>query len=427
MQDIQLRLTSALGLVVMIAIAWTMSSDRSRFPWRIVAGGILLQLGLAALVMLTVPGQELFKAANAAVEKFGEFVNEGSLFVFGLFGPSVEQVSGNRDFMMNSFAFGVLPTVIVFASLMSVLYHLGVMQRLVQLFAWGMQRTLGTSGPETLAAAANIFVGHTEAPLVVRPYLERISKSELNALMVGGYATVTGSLLATYAAVGVEAGHLITASVISGPAALMIAKIMQPETPDYEADQSLALSTESDAPNVIGAAANGASDGLKLALNIGAMLIAFLALLALADYLVGQAGTLIGMQDSDGNPTLSFTSILAYIFQPLAFVMGIPWEESYISGKLLGIKVVANELVAYNELGQILASDDSGISDRTRHILTYALCGFSNFSAIGIQVGGIGGLAPSRKTDVAKLGLRAMIGGMLACLMTACIAGIFVA
>lgn len=424
MHDLPLRLTSLFGLFCLIFIAWLLSVNRRKFPLRIVVGGLLLQISLAALVMLTKPGQDFFNAANAAVAKFQDFVSEGSGFVFGLFDSSAAEVGGNNMFPLASFAFGVLPTVIVFASLMSVLYHLGVMQRLVQVFAWGMQRTLGTSGPETLAAAANIFVGHTEAPLVVRPYLDRLSKSELNALMVGGYATVTGSLLATYASMGVEAGHLVTASVISGPAALMIAKIMQPEEDDHQAEQSLALSAESDAPNVIGAAAQGASDGLKLALNIAAMLIAFLALLALADFLVAQAGVLVGFADEAGNPTVSFTILLAYLFTPIAYLLGIPWDEAFVSGRLLGVKVVANEVVAYNQLGQLLAGEEP-ISDRTKHILTYALCGFSNFSAIGIQVGGIGGLAPSRRDDVARLGLRAMIGGTIACLMTACIAGVF--
>lgn len=423
MQDLLLRLTSLFGLCCLIFIAWLLSANRRKFPVRIVLGGLLLQVSLAALVMLTKPGQDLFNAANAAVTKFQDFVSEGSGFVFGLFENSAAQVDGNNMFPLASFAFGVLPTVIVFASLMSVLYHLGIMQRLVQFVAWGMQRTLGTSGPETLAAAANIFVGHTEAPLVVRPYLDRFSKSELNALMVGGYATVTGSLLATYASMGVEAGHLVTASVISGPAALMIAKIMQPEEDGHRAEQSLALYTKSEAPNVIGAAAQGASDGLKLALNIAAMLIAFLALLALADFLVAQAGVLVGFTDDAGNPTISFTILLAYLFTPVAYLLGIPWDEAFVSGRLLGVKVVANEVVAYNQLGEILAGEEP-ISNRTKHILTYALCGFSNFSAIGIQVGGIGGLAPSRRDDIARLGLRAMIGGMIACLMTACIAGI---
>ncbi|MCA9130638.1 MAG: hypothetical protein KDB22_26300 [Planctomycetales bacterium] len=426
MDDLILRLTSLFGLFALILIAWLVSSNRRLFPWRIVVGGLLLQLALAALVMLTDVGQAFFNSANNAVVGFQRFVSEGSGFVFGLFQNSADKVDGDRLFPLASFAFGVLPTVIVFSSLMAVLYHLRIMQAVVQVVAWCMQRTLGTSGPETLAAAANIFVGHTEAPLVVRPYLEKLSKSELNALMVGGYATVTGSLLATYVSFGADAGHLVTASVISGPAALLIAKVMQPEMPDWQIENSLELSAATNSPNVIGAAAQGASDGLKLALNIAAMLIAFLALLALADFAVGWLGSLVGFRDEAGNPTLSFQVLLAYLFTPVAALIGIDWHEAFQAGQLLGVKVVANEIVAYEQMGSLLHSDNNPFSDRTRHILTYALCGFSNFSAIGIQVGGIGGLAPSRKDDIARLGLRAMIGGVIACLMTACVAGIFI-
>lgn len=425
MVDLQLRLTSLLGLFLLIFAAWLMSSNRRRFPWRIVIGGLILQMVLAAIVMRTPFGLPFFERANAAVEGFQGFVSEGSGFVFGLFDNSAAKVDGDNMFPLGSFAFGVLPTVIVFSSLMAVLYHLGVMQWFVRGVAWGMQRTLGTSGPETLAAAANIFVGHTEAPLVVRPYLDKLSKSELNALMVGGFATVTGSLLATYAMIGsASAGHLVTASVISGPAALLIAKVMQPEDPSHELNTSMHLDRSGQAPNLIGAAAQGASDGLKLALNIAAMLIAFLALLAIADYTVAQLGALVGFRDSDGAPTLTFTAILAYIFTPVAGLIGVPWSEAYEAGQLLGIKTFANEIVAYQQMGQLVADQPEALSERTRTIMTYALCGFSNFSAIGIQVGGIGGLAPSRKADVARLGLRAMVGGTLACLMSASVAGI---
>ncbi|MEZ6138642.1 MAG: nucleoside transporter C-terminal domain-containing protein [Pirellulaceae bacterium] len=411
------------GLVVLLAVAWGLSSDRRRFPWRIVLVGLSLQFGLAALVILSPQGRWLFEVANTAVAGFQTFVNAGSSMVFGLPPSSASEVGGNQEFFLSSFAFGVLPTVIVFSSLMAVLYHLGIMQWFVRAIAWCMQRTLGTSGPETLAAAANIFVGHTEAPLVVRPYLDKLSRSELNALMVGGFATVTGSLVAAYAELGVPAGHIITASVISGPAALLIAKVMQPEAPDYRPSQTLEMNAKSTSANLVGAAAQGASDGLKLALNIAAMLIAFLALLALADYAVGQLGWWIGFRNSDGQPTLSFTVILATLFTPVAWLLGIPWNEAFQAGELLGVKMFANEFVAFKALGENMSSANP-LSDRTRNILTYALCGFSNFSAIGIQVGGIGGLAPDRKDEIAQLGLRAMLGGTIACLMTACVASI---
>ena len=417
------RLNSLLGLVAMILIAWALSTNRRKFPWRVVIGGLVLQFLLAAAVLWTAPGQWFFAEANRAVEGFQFFVSQGSGFVFGLFPDANQHVAGDRMFMVKSFAFGVLPTVIVFSSLMSVLYHLGVMQLVVRGVAVVMQKTLGTSGPETLAAAANIFVGHTEAPLVVKPYLERMTRSELNALMVGGFATVTGSLIAGYASMGVEAGHLITASVISGPAALLIAKLMVPEEDGVVVESSLAIEGGSESVNLVGAAAQGASDGMKLALNIAAMLIAFLALIALADFALGQAGALVGFVDSSGQATLSFTKLLGYAFAPVAWLIGVPWSEALEGGQLLGIKMVANEFLAYEQLGQMIDREQP-ISERTKHLMTYALCGFSNFGAIGIQIGGIGSLAPGRRNDIAQLGLRAMIGGTLACLMTACIAGI---
>jgi concentrative nucleoside transporter, CNT family len=300
---------------------------------------------------------------------------------------------------------------------------LGVMQVVVRGVAFVMQKSLGTSGPETLAAAANIFVGQTEAPLVVKPYLASMTRSELNALMVGGFATITGSLIAGYASMGVEAGHLITASVISGPAALLIAKLMVPDDEGAVVESSLAIESGSNSVNLIGAAVDGASDGMKLALNIAAMLIAFLALIAMADFALGQAGALFGLVDSSGTPTLTITNILGYAFAPVAWLIGVPWSEAMDGGKLLGIKMFANEFVAYQQLGEMIHREQP-ISDRTKYLMTYALCGFSNFCSIGIQIGGIGSLAPGRRNDLAQLGFRAMIGGTLACLMTACVAGI---
>lgn len=418
------RLHSLLGLVAMIFLAWIVSSNRRRFPTRVVVGGLILQFVLAAAVLWTKPGKWFFEGANRAVEGFQQFVSVGSGFVFGLFPTSSQHVADDRLFLVNSFAFGVLPTVIVFSSLMSVLYHLGVMQYVVRGVAFVMQKSLGTSGPETLSAAANIFVGHTEAPLVVKPYLSSMTQSELNALMVGGFATITGSLIAGYANMGAEAGHLITASVISGPAALVVAKLMVPEEDGAKTESSLSIEPASESVNLIGAAAAGASDGMKLALNIAAMLIAFMALIAMADFALGQAGALFGQVDPNGVPTLTISLILGNAFAPIAWLIGVPWSEATDGGKLLGIKMFANEYIAYQQLGEMIHRDQP-ISDRTKHIMTYALCGFSNFSAIGIQIGGIGSLAPDRRNDIARLGLRAMIGGTIACLMTACIAGIF--
>lgn len=426
MESMISRAISLFGLFAMVAFAWLMSRQRRAFPWRVVSGGLLLQFGLAVLVLRTPQGRDFFNGANAAVGGFQQFVNEGSSFVFGLFPDSSSKVGNERLFLLNSFVFGVLPTVIVFSSLMSVLYHVGVMQLLVHSMAWVMQRTLGTSGPESLAAAANIFVGHTEAPLVVRPFLDAMTRSELNAMMVGGFATITGSLIAAYHQLGMDAGHLITACVISAPAALLIAKVMEPEAPGADVNSSLKIDSSLTSVNLIGAAAQGASDGMKLALNIAAMLIAFLALIALADFLIGWLGSLVGIKQADGTPLLSLSLILSYLFSPLAWLIGVPWSESLEAGRLLGIKMVANEFVAYEQLGTLTNNASSVFSERTKILLTYALCGFSNFGAIGIQVGGIGGLAPSRRDDIARLGLRAMLGGTLACLMTACVAGILI-
>ncbi|TWU43373.1 Nucleoside permease NupX [Novipirellula aureliae] len=411
----QSRLICGLGIIILVSIAWLLSSDRRRFPVRIVVGGILLQIVLGFLVLRTPWGQLLFEQLGNGVTHLLSFVDEGASFVFDINArstDSVDDIIPVKHALLRTFAFGVLPTVIFFSAFMSVLYHIGVMQWVVISMAWAMQRTLGTSGPETLSAAANVFVGHTEAPLVVKPYLATMTRSELNALMTGGFATVTGGLLGAYVDMGMDASHLITASVISAPAALLIAKVMLPETEGAPSTERLQLSSEKASVNVIGAAVQGASDGLKLALNVAAMLIAFLALIALCNsILVAITG-------------VTLESILGYVFAPLALCMGIPIDESVAAGEFIGIKTVANEFIAFMQLGELdTASVDSPISERTKTILTYALAGFSNFGAIGIQVGGIGGLEPSRKDDLAKLGLRAMFGGLLACCMTGAVAG----
>ncbi|MFN5767884.1 MAG: NupC/NupG family nucleoside CNT transporter [Pirellulaceae bacterium] len=411
---------SAFGLLVMIAIAWLLSSHRKHVPWRIVAGGLALQFLLAILALRTQGGRWFFESINSLVSHLVGFVREGSLFVFRMHGLPPDQQS-MAESLVGSFAFGVLPTIIFFSSLMAILYHLGWMQWVVRQLAWGMQKTLRTSGPETLSAAANIFVGHTEAPLVIKPYIERMTRSELHAMMTAGFATVTGSMLAAYAGFGIDAGHLLTACIISAPAALLISKVMEPELHPEQTEQSLKLDLPRTSPNLIGAAADGASEGLKLALNVGAMLIAFLALIAMADWMLGQFGKALGAVTTDGKPLWSLPTALGYVFAPIAWVMGIAAEDCLAAGKLLGIKMVANEFIAYQQLGEQI--QQQMVSERTRTIMTYALAGFSNFGAIGIQVGGIGALAPGRKDDIARLGLRAMIAGTLACNMTACVAG----
>lgn len=415
----QARLICAWGLLMFIGIAWLISRQRRRFPFRVVIGGLFLQLALGFAVLRTEPGRWLFEKIGDGFHAVMETVNVGSGFVFAAGG---ENPLGES--LLGTFAFGVLPTVIFFSSLMSILYYLGIMQRLVWAMAWVMRFTLGTSGAETLAAAANVFVGHTEAPLVVRPYLATMTRSELCAMMTGGFATVTGGLLGVYAGMGIDISHLLTASVMSAPAALLIAKVMEPETDPERVSAEMQLAPPSEHVNLIGAAVEGASDGLKLALNVGAMLIAFLALLALVDVLFGSICAWLGWIDSAGQPRITLGVILGYACWPLAWLMGIPAAECGEAGRLIGLKTVANEFIAYGELGRAAASGPGGLSERTVDVLTYALAGFSNLGAIGIQVGGIGGLEPSRRDELARLGLRAMVGGVLACCMTGAVAGL---
>lgn len=408
---------SVLGLFVMVLLAWAMSSHKKQVNLRIVAGGLGLQLLFALLILKTVPGEMLFSAVGDFFTNILEFVDAGSAFLFDIFPRGSDPDPLPPPYTLwRSFAFGILPTIIFFSALMSILYHIGVMQKIVQVFAWLMRLTLGTSGAETLSAAANVFVGQTEAPLVIRPYVNEMTMSELNVVMVGGFATIAGGVLAAYVGLGVDPGHLITASVISAPAALMVAKIMQPETEESKTAGDIKVKAGSGCVNVIEAAAEGASSGLHLALNVGAMLIAFVALVAMGNAMVGGVGEWFGFT---GDSRWSLELFFGYVFAPFAWLMGIPWEECNRAGGMLGTKMVVNEFVAFIQL----AGAKAELSDRTYMILTYALCGFANFSSIGIQLGGIGGIAPDRRSDLAKLGFRAMLGGTLAAFMTACVAG----
>ena len=312
----------------------------------------------------------------------------------------------------------VLPTIIFMSSLMSVLYHAGDMQKIVEWTAKIMMKTMGTSGAESLSAAANIFVGQTEAPLVIKPFVDTMTKSELMALMTGGMATVAGGVLAAYVGLGVDAGHLLAASVMSAPAALAVAKLMVPETEQSQTEGVVRVDLPKTHANMIDAAAAGAGEGLTLALNVGAMLLAFIALVAMFNGFLGLVGGWVGF------PELSFELIVGYLFAPFAFLMGVAWEDCVQVGVMLGKKTVLNEFVAYLDLQAAIQANS--ISERSITIATYALCGFANFSSIAIQLGGIGGIAPSRRQDLAKLGVQALVGGTLACFMTACIAGLLI-
>ena len=409
------RLVSLFGLFVMIGLAWLMSSHKGRVSWRLVGGGMLLQFALGVVILKTVQGRVLFEYVDRIFVKLLSFVDVGSEFLFG------------PEFREHFIAFSVLPTIIFFSAFMSIFYYYGVMQWIVGLFARLMQITLGTSGAETLSAAANVFVGQTEAPLVIRPYIDTMTISELNAVMVGGFATIAGGVLAAYVHMGISAQHLLSASVISAPAALLIAKVMQPEVEVPKTLGEVHLEIKDTSTNVLEAITSGTTGGLRLALNVAAMLLVFMALIAMVNGLVGWLGTQFGFQTETGDPLWSLEAGLSYLFAPLAWVMGIEWKDCFRAGELLGLKMATNEFVAYLRLSEWQQAESGAeLTERTQTILTYALCGFANFSSIGIQLGGIGGIAPDRSGDLAKLGFRAMLGGTLAAFMTACVAGILI-
>lgn len=415
------RLVSLAGLFAMVGIAWLLSKHRDRVPWRVVGWGVGLQVSFGVLVMKTEVGLWVFSVLNDVVLALLGFTARGTEFIFG-------------DFASEKFtiAINVLPTLIFFSALMTMLYHVGLMQRLVSGFAWIMQRTMRTSGSETLATAANTFVGQTEAPLMVAPFIKGMTMSELTAVMTGGFATVAGGVLAAYVGlldkvVPNIAGHLIAASVMSAPAALVIAKVMWPETEESETAGDAQVQVDKPDVNLIDAAARGATDGMKLALNVGAMLIAFIALIALVNALIGLPFDLynqwMGLEGAAAVEPWTMQRILGWIFWPFAFLIGVPVAECSIIGTLLGEKLVLTEFIAYLHLYESLSEGAAQLSPRTIVIASYALCGFANFGSIGIQLGGIGGIAPDRRHDLARLGVRAMFGGMLASLMTAAVAG----
>lgn len=396
-----LRLTSLIGYGVLLLLAWVMSSHKRLIPWRVLMGGTFIQFAFAWFILKTDPGLAIFAWAGDAFTWVLDFSDEGARFVFG------------DNFKQFFFAFKVLPTIIFVSSLMSVLYYIGLMPVVVNSMAWLMQRTLGTSGAETLSASANVFMGQTEAPLLIKPFLIDMTMSELNAVMVGGFATISGGIMAMFVGMNIPAGHLITASVISAPASLVIAKLMVPETGRPKTLGYANFDIPPAGANLIEAAANGAADGMKLVLNVAAMLIAFIALIAMCDSILASVGSLF-------HQSWSLKGGLGFAFAPFAFLMGMEWKDCIKGGELLGLKMALNEVIAYTELSRMRGE----LSERSFLIMTYALCGFSNLSSIAIQIGGLGAMAPDRKTDFARLGFRAMIGGTFACCLTACVAGV---
>ena len=427
-----LNLVSFIGIFAFAALAWLVGGCRRPVAWRTVLGSGGLMFVIAALIFLLPATKQILHGLNTLVVAILTGSNRGGLFLFGplAMGPGQATASGEPSvgFIL---ATQVLPSIVFFASLMSVLYYFGVIQWVVRWMAVGLQKTLGTSGAETLSAAANVFVGQTEAPLVIRPYLADMTRSELMALMVGGFATVAGGVLAVYVGVyHIEAKHLLTASVISAPAALVVAKIMQPEMEQPKTLGTVVIDAPSEADNIVHAASMGAADGVKLAINVGAMLIAFLALIALINLIFAAMGsatavTLDYLFGYEISSDWTLQGMLGYLFMPMAWLLGVESGDCLQVGQLLGIKMVANEFLAYEQLHAILPEGGTRqISERSEMLATYALCGFANFGSIGIQIGGIGPLAPKRKAELAQLGFRAMLGGTLAAFMTACIAGI---
>ena len=425
------QFTSLIGIGLLLGIALLLSDNRRRISARIIWVSLGLQFLIAGLFLAFPPVVHLVEAAAQGFIHILSFTQEGSRFVFG---QALLDASGPWGFV---FAVHVLPAIVFFAALMSVLYHLGIMPRIIQLLAWLLRRSLGVTGSESLAVAANIFLGQTEAPLCVKPYIATMTRSQLMTLMTGGFATVSGSVLAAYVGIlgrgdpstaAMFTHHILTASVLSAPAAFLIAKIMVPDDLSSTKEGQDARLPPAETQNVLDALASGATDGLWLALNVGAMLVAFVAFLALLNWplaLLSDWPPIAAWRSQLGLPVLSLQMVWGIVLTPLAAAMSIPWEECRVFGSLLGEKIFATELVAYQSLASLLDADSGTISQRSAQIASYALCGFANIASIGVQIGAFRILAPNRNREIAQLALRAMIGGALASWITACVAALF--
>ena len=399
-----------LGIIVLLGIAFLLSNNKTLINKNIIFWGLGLQISFAVIILKTSFGKALFFYFNILIVKLISFADAGSDFLFTSFIPEV-----GYDQALINFAFRALPVVIFFSSLIAATYHLGIIQIVIKNIAKVMEKTMKTSGAETLSISANIFVGQTEAPILIRPYISKMTNSELMTVMVGGFSTVAGSVMALYVTwlnnIPEIAGHLLAASVMSAPAALMVAKIIHPETKSYQIISSNSINLKSQDNNLVDAIGRGATDGLKLAANVAAMLIAFISLVAMINFILGLLGT-------------SMQEMLGLLFKPLAWTMGIPWADAKIVGTLMGEKIVLTELIAFRDLSDYVSNNT--ISERSVIIASYALCGFANFGSIGIQLGGIGSMAPKRKKDLSKLVFKAMLGGAIASWLTASIVGILI-
>ncbi|WP_027632254.1 NupC/NupG family nucleoside CNT transporter [Clostridium hydrogeniformans] len=402
------KLVGVLGLVLLFGIAYLLSENKKKIDWRLVITGVIIQFSFAILILKVPLGRKIFLAISDGIAALLNFTKEGTGFLFGGL--------VNNESMGMIFALQILPTIIFFSAFMSVLYYLGIMQFVIKIITKGIAKVLGTSGAETTSAVANIFLGLNEAPLVIKPYIKSMTKSELLAIMTGGMATVAGGVMAGYISMGVNAGHLLAASIMAAPAGLIVSKIMIPETEKPLTKDNFDLKLDKTSSSIIEAAAIGASDGLGIALNVGAMLLAFIALIALVNALISYIFGLFGMA------YINLSWIFGRIFAPIAYIMGVPSSDILMAGDLLGKKIVINEFVAYSELSSLIK--EGALNPKTIVILTYALCGFANFSSVAVEIGGIGGLAPERRSDIAKLGIKALVGGSLAGFITATIAGL---
>lgn len=430
-------LRGLLGLIILIGIAFIFSKHKKRVNWKLVGSGLVIQLVLGLLVFKVPLFASVFGVFAGFFTQLLSFTDAGAEFIFGNLVSNLPEIKQTMGYI---FAFKVLPTVVFFSALTSLLYYLGILQKIVFAFAWILSKTMRLSGAESLAAAANIFVGQTEAPLVVKPYISKMSTSEIMCLMTGGMATIAGGVFAAF--IGFLGGddptvrqefakHLLTASILSAPAAIICAKILYPET--EKVDRKLDIDKETIGNGPLEAISNGTTDGIKLAVNVGGMILVFLAFIAMINFfLFDIIGNYTGLNETIAAATiydgLNLQMILGYIFAPLAWVIGIDSQDMILSGQLLGEKTVINEFIAYLSLKEMITADGGAmLTNRSVVILTYALCGFSNFASIGIQIGGISSLAPNQRGTLAKLGMRALIGGTLACLMTATIAGMLFA
>ena len=402
--------TGILGIIVLLGIAFLLSNNKTLINKNIIFWGLVLQVSFAIIILKTSFGKALFFYFNILIVKLISFADAGSDFLFTSFIPEV-----GYDQALINFAFRALPVIIFFSSLIAATYHIGIIQIIIKNIAKVMEKTMKTSGAETLSISANIFVGQTEAPILIRPYISKMTNSELMTVMVGGFSTVAGSVMALYVTwlnnIPEIAGHLLAASVMSAPAALMVAKIIYPETKSYQTMHSNSIKLKSKDNNLVDAIGRGATEGLKLAANVAAMLIAFISLVAMINFILGLLGT-------------SMQEMLGLLFRPLAWTMGIPWADAKIVGTLMGEKIVLTELIAFRDLSDYVSNNT--ISERSVIIASYALCGFANFGSIGIQLGGIGSMAPKRKKDLSKLVFKAMIGGAIASWLTASIVGILI-